>query len=147
MALKFHTNSMFCKIALTVVIIIAGFFINSCSSSGNNTVDKESGSIKKEVPPPVNSADVNAEIISIVTEGNYTISDIKILKVNSYGSSVPPLPVGTIIKAEVTKSSVENSKISEQELLKSGAKRNIILQHFAVPSNLKSDYWRIISIK
>ena len=147
MAIKFYANSLFCKITLAVVILIAGFFINSCSSSGKNTVDKENGSIKKEVPPPVNFADVNAEIISIVSEGNYIVSDIKILKVNSSGGSVPPLPVGTIIKAEVTKSGVENNKISEQELLKSGAQRNIILQHFAIPSNLKADYWRIISIK
>jgi hypothetical protein len=122
--------------------------ITGCSSSDKDlNQDKSTVKVSKQTPPKVNSADVEAEIMSYEEKDGYTNSNIKILRVKSYGSSVPPLPAGKIIKAEVTGSSIKNSNLSKEELLKTGSKHNIILEHFVVPSNLSSPSWKIISIE
>ncbi len=119
-----------------------------CGSSDKNLVkDKNKEKIAKQTPPNVNSAEVEAEIIDFEEKDGYTNSEIKILQVKSYGASVPPLPVGNIIKAEVTASSIKNSKLPKEELLHKGAKRNITMEHFLVPPNVASPSWRILSIE
>ena len=124
------------------------FGLASCSSSDKNlNKDKDTTKVSNQTPPNVNSANVDAEIMSYEEKDGYTNSEIKILTVNSYGSSVPQLPAGKIIKAVVTSSSIKNSNKSKEELLKTGSKHNIILEHFIVPSNLSSPSWKIISIE
>ncbi len=122
--------------------------LSSCSSTDKNLQkDKNTERVAKQIPPNINSAEVEAEVKSFEDKNGYTNCEIKILQVKSYGASVPPLPVGKIIKAEVTTSSIKNSKLPKEELLQTGAKRNVVLEHFLVPSNILSPSWKIISIE
>jgi hypothetical protein len=124
------------------------FSLSNCGSSDKNMEkDKNNEKITKQTSPGVNSAKVEAEIIEFEEKGDYTNSEIKILQVKSYGASVPPLPIGTIIKAEVTISSIKNSNIPKEELLRKGAIRNVTMEHFIVPSIVTSPSWRIMSIE
>ncbi len=120
----------------------------ACSSSNRNlNKDKDTTKVGKQIPPVVNSANVEAEILSYEETNGYINCSLKILQVKSYGSSTPPLPVGTIIKAEVTSSSIKNTKLSKEELLSKGAKYNIMLKHLVVPSNVESPSWEITSVE
>ena len=134
-----------------LLILISLFFeftySGCCGSSDKNLAKANNKELAKQTPSRVNSVIVEAEILSYVDKENYTNSELKILQVKSYGANVPPLPVGTIIKAEVTESSIKNSNIQKEELLHNGMKRTITLEHIKVPSNLDSPSWRIISIE
>ncbi len=126
-----------------------GINLNGCCGSSNKNLNQNKNveMLNKQIPPNVNSAEVEAEIISLKDVNGYTNSEIKILLVKYYGASAPPLPVGNIITAVVTSSSIENSNLSKEELLRTGVKRDITLEHLFIPPNVKSPSWKIISIK
>ncbi len=129
--------------------VSVGISLNGCCGSSNKNLNQNKNveMLNKQIPPNVNSAEVEAEIISLKDENGYTNSEIKIIEVKSYGASVPPIIVGSIIKAGVSETSIENSKLTKDDLLKSGSKYKVTLEHFIVPPNSKSPSWRIISIE
>jgi hypothetical protein len=135
----------FLNIFIPLLIILS---LYGCCASSNKDIDQNKKVDKKSsIPPDVNSAEVEAEIINTKTLQGYTNSKIKILQVNSYGASVPPLPPGKIIEAEIAPSSIKKSKLPEEEIFKTGLKRTIVLEHLVVPPNVSSPSWRIISIE
>ena len=130
------------------IFLLFEFGISSCNSSNKNfNQDKDTSKIIKKVPSKVNSANVEAEILNYESEHDYINFIIKIIEVRSYGASIPPLPTGTIIKAEVTNSSFEKNISLKEKLLHTGAKYNIMMEHFNVPAGSASPSWRIISIE
>ncbi len=131
------------------ILLIGSFAFNSgCSTASKNvSTNKDIAKLPKEVPPSVNSANVEAEITRVTQEGRNVNCYLKILEVNDYGASVPPLPVGSIIEAGISQTAVANSKLSKKELLKNGSQHKIILEHFILPPGVEGPSWKILSIK
>ncbi len=135
--------------ALLSILLLCSFALfPGCSSSGKNiSSNKKIDTLQKETPPSVNSASINAEITAVNNVKKLLVCNLKILKINYYGSSVPPLAVGSIIKADISQSVISNSKISKEELLKKDSQYNIILEHFMLPPGVEGPSWKILSIK
>ncbi len=133
-----------------LIMIVSSLIVNpGCSSSRDKNIssDRINNTLQRKPPPSVNSAQVEAEIMNTAEKDDYLNSDLKILEVKYYGASVPPLAVGSIIKAEVSKSSIENSKLPKEELLKVGSQHIFTLEHYQLPANVTSPSWRVLSIE
>ncbi len=134
--------------AFIFALAVSYLIVNpGCSSSKDKDISTDkTNTLQKEPPPSVNSAQVEAQIMNTAEKDGYLNSDLKILEVKYYGASVPPLSIGSIIKAEVSKSSIENNKIPKEELLRVGSQHLFILEHYQLPANVTSPSWKILSI-
>ncbi len=131
------------------ILFVGSFVFNSGCSTANKNVstNKDIAKLPKEVPPSVNSVNIEAEITGIIQKGENINCQLKILQVKDYGSSVPPLPVGSIIEASISQTTISNSKLSTEEILKKGLQHNIILEHYVLPPGVAGPPWKILSIK
>lgn len=133
---------------ISLLLVACFIFSPGCSTANKNvSTNKDITKLPKEVPPSVNSANIEAEITGVTQKDGSVNCDLKILRVKEYGASVPPLPVGSVIEAGISQSAISNSKLSKEKLLKKGSQHNIILEHYLLPPGVEGPSWKILSIK
>ena len=112
---------------------------------------------QQKMPPAPGSAQVTAEILSMEnTPGGFHCT-LKIISINGYGSSTPPLPEGTLISASVKKALLEEAGSEEAgseeatspKKLAPGMVKDLTLKYQQVLSIPGADTtaWRILSIR
>ena len=145
-------------ITLLTTLILC-FALSMCSSSKEENMEPLSAAQQadtSEVPPmpspPIPIAPGTAQITATIISTEETDSGmhciLKIEKVHKYGSSTPPLPSGTEIKALIAAQLVESDD-TEQPMIAAENTVEITLRHMGMAKMAGSDSpdWQVSSIK
>ena len=107
-----------------IVLLYGSIFFKSCATS--NKVENKVKKAKKEQPSsPLphstlapGTARILAEVLSHKELNQRRMCEILIKKVLEYGSTTPPLPIGTKLEIEISKTFVDKNETRLSEILK-----------------------------
>jgi PBP1b-binding outer membrane lipoprotein LpoB len=135
-----------------IILIIFSVILLSCCSSGDK---KEGEDVKKTEenthniqPPPLNlapgTASISAEIISVDLKSIPKKCEVKILKVNAYGSSTPVIASNSNIEITLPDNIL---KESEKDNLKAGKKCSFQIRSIEKMGSESVSNWICVKIK
>ena len=126
------------------------------ANAGFNMQDKP----EPEITPAPGSLRAEAEVIDIEETDNGLHCILKIVKINGYGASTPPLAEGTELKATVSREILldanpefdKTDNVTAEALAEKLASipfKNVLLKYQQVPNlpGVKPNPWRVLSIR
>lgn len=154
--LKFYPDRVYLFLLLGLVILPLVLVAAGCSSSKNGTENEEKpgdgqgiSAESLDLTPPENlapgSAQVHISIHSTETSAqDRTVWTVEIEEVLGYGSSTPPLGIGTKMKVDAT-SYLVNSGTQAGEMA-AGDQLICLISHSEAPQGSQAPAWSLVNV-
>lgn len=142
MCSRLFISTLLCLIVLTTLF--------ACNSKNNKTENnsKTSGQIEQYASSlPPGTANISATLISGLESDDSSSLLFRIDKVEGYGSSNPPLAIGSEVLIKLSNNLIQNDKGSTSKNLKPGASHRLGLRHIGKGAGREGvAEWEIIKI-
>lgn len=151
-----------------ILLFVFGLWISSCTGTQKKSLPALTDSTAleahteenladtpppKTVAPPPGTVKLEGKCIDAEETANGWLCNIQIASVHAYGSSTPPVPEGSIIRASISHQVLQTQATESQEeleyVLSASRTANFILKYRKAPDlpGRKPITWQILSIK